>query len=387
VSLILDKITSLRQWMFEAALPFWWERGADRTHGGFYEKIDLDGTPLDHPRRFRVIARQAYSYCEAGRLGWNGPWLEASLWALEYLSRQFIAQDGTVISVVAPDGIAVDSRFDLYNQAFALLAFATGQRCEGAESQWRDRARRLRNRLNEAYAHPHAGYHNSSGGLSPLQSNPHMHLLEAAMAWMVIDQDPAWRKMADQIAELALTRFIDAQTGALREFFAPDWSPASGVEGQIVEPGHQYEWAFLLNHWASLTARTRPTAVHRLISFADAHGVDRQRKVAINSLLVDGAVNDAKARLWPQTERIRAYAIDDAAINNGHMQQAIEGLMRYFETKVRGLWFDQLNPDDEMIIEPSPASSLYHILGAVAELSKVESRMTRNVRCTAVAGT
>jgi mannose/cellobiose epimerase-like protein (N-acyl-D-glucosamine 2-epimerase family) len=71
VSLILDKITSLRQWLFEAALPFWWERGADRTHGGFYEKIDLDGTPLDHPRRFRVIARQAYSYCEAGRLGWN----------------------------------------------------------------------------------------------------------------------------------------------------------------------------------------------------------------------------------------------------------------------------------------------------------------------------
>jgi mannose/cellobiose epimerase-like protein (N-acyl-D-glucosamine 2-epimerase family) len=33
--------------------------------------------------RFRVIARQAYSYCEAGRLGWNRPWREATLWALE----------------------------------------------------------------------------------------------------------------------------------------------------------------------------------------------------------------------------------------------------------------------------------------------------------------
>lgn len=374
MTLLSDKIAALREWLFDAALPLWWERGADRIHGGFYEKIDLEGTPLDLPRRFRVIARQAYSYGEAGRLGWNGPWREATLWALDYLCHHFIADDATVVSLVAPDGTVLDSRFDLYNQAFALLAFATGQRCEGAGSPWRDRAVRLRERLNQAYAHPDAGYHDGTG--SSLQSNPHMHLLEAAMAWMVIDQDPGWRKMADQIATLALDRFIDGKTVALREFFAPDWSPASGAEGRIVEPGHQYEWAFLLNRWASLTDREQPAAVHRLIAFADAHGVDRQRKVAINSLLIDGSVNDAKARLWPQTERIRAYAIDDAAIADGRMQQAVDGLLRYFETKLRGLWFDQLTPSDKMIMEPSPASSLYHIVGAVAELSEVGSRMT-----------
>lgn len=377
MTLISNKIASLREWLFDAALPLWWQRGADRINGGFYEKIDADGTPLDFPRRLRVIARQAYSYCEAGRLGWYGPWREASLWALEYLGGHFVAHDGTVVSLVAPDGTVLDSRMDLYNQAFALLAFATGQRCEGAGSQWHDRAKRLRNRLNEAYAHPYAGYRDDTG--SSLQSNPHMHLLEAAMAWMVIDQDPGWRKMADQIVTLALDRFIDGKTGALREFFASDWSPASGVEGRIVEPGHQYEWAFLLNRWASLTDREQPAAVHRLIAFADAHGVDHQRKVAINSLLIDGSVNDAKARLWPQTERIRAYAIDDTAIAGGRMQQAIDGLMRYFETKLRGLWFDQLTSSDKMIIEPSPASSLYHIIGAVAELSEVELRMTRTV--------
>jgi mannose/cellobiose epimerase-like protein (N-acyl-D-glucosamine 2-epimerase family) len=377
VTFISNKIASLREWLFDAALPLWWERGADRINGGFYEKIDLDGTPSDLPRRLRVIARQAYSYCEAGRLGWNGPWREASLWALEYLCRHFVADDGTVISVVAPDGAVLDSRFDLYNQAFALLAFATGQRCEGAGSQWRKRAQRLRNRLNEAYAHPYAGYHDGTG--SSLQSNPHMHLLEAAMAWMVIDRDAAWRKMADQIVMLALDRFIDGKTGGLREFFAPDWSPASGIEGRIVEPGHQYEWAFLLDRWASLTDREQPTAVQRLIAFADAHGIDRQRKVAINSLLIDGSVNDAKARLWPQTERIRGYAIDNEAIADGRMRQAIEGLIRYFETKLRGLWYDQFTPSDKMIIEPSPASSLYHIIGAVAELSEVESRLTRAV--------
>ena len=102
-----------------------------------------------------------------------------------------------------------------------------------------------------------------------------MHLLEAAMAWMVIDQDPAWRQMADRIAALALDRFIDPASGALREFFAQDWSPAPGSEGRIAEPGHQYEWAYLLNRWAILTGREQPAALHRLIAFADSHGIDR----------------------------------------------------------------------------------------------------------------
>jgi mannose/cellobiose epimerase-like protein (N-acyl-D-glucosamine 2-epimerase family) len=372
VTPISDQIRLLCAWLFDAALPLWWERGADRVRGGFFEKIDVDGTPADLPRRFRVIARQAFSYFEASRLGWNGPGHEASLWALEYLARHFIAQDGTVISLVAPDGTVLDGGFDLYNQAFALLAFATGWQCEGADSPWRDRAVRLRNRLDEAHAHSHAGYR--SGGGAPLQSNPHMHLLEAAMAWMVIDPDPAWRKMADQIANLALTHFVDAKAGALREFFASDWSPAADVAGQIVEPGHQYEWAFLLNRWAGLTGREPPPAIDRLIAFADAHGVDPMRKVAINSLLIDGSIHDAKARLWPQTERIRAYALGDAAIADGRMRQAIEGLMKYFATRVRGLWFDQLTPADVMIVEPAPASSLYHIVGAIMELSKIESR-------------
>ena len=74
-----------------------------------------------------------------------------------------------------------------------------------------------------------------------------MHLLEGALAWMAIDDDPGWRRMADDLAQLCLEKFIDPATGALREFFATDWSPAPGIDGQTVEPGHHYEWAFLLD--------------------------------------------------------------------------------------------------------------------------------------------
>jgi mannose/cellobiose epimerase-like protein (N-acyl-D-glucosamine 2-epimerase family) len=59
---------------------------------------------LRRPHRARVIARQAFSFCEAGQLGWHGPWRE--------------------VTVVDLDGKVEDPRFDLYNQAFALLAYA-----------------------------------------------------------------------------------------------------------------------------------------------------------------------------------------------------------------------------------------------------------------------
>jgi hypothetical protein len=119
-----------------------------------------------------------------------------------------------------------------------------------------------------------------------------MHLLESALAWSALDDDPGWRRMADGLVTLCLEKMIEPASGALREFFAADWTPAPETAGRICEPGHHYEWAFLLDRWATLTDRKKPEAVGRLIAFADAHGIDPVRGVAINAVLVDGTVHD-----------------------------------------------------------------------------------------------
>ncbi|HKA79713.1 MAG TPA: AGE family epimerase/isomerase [Xanthobacteraceae bacterium] len=358
---------ALRRWLFEVALPLWWEVGADHLRGGFHEAITLDGKPLALPHRARSIARQAFSYCEAGRLGWNGPWREAAQHALGYFSEHLVNADGTVASVVALDGTVQDPTFDLYDQAFALLAFASGARAFGDAAGWRRRANALRTTLERTCAHPGGGFREDSAGRLPQRSNPHMHLFEAALAWIAIDDDPAWRRMADGIAALCLEKFIDPTTGALREFFAADWSPAAGTEGRICEPGHHYEWAFLLDRWARLTGRGKPDAVSRLIAFADRHGLDARRGVVINAVLTDGGMHDPVARLWAQSERARAYLVDGRP--GYDVAAAIAGLQRFLAAPTPGLWFDQLAEDDHFVMEPARATSLYHIIGAVTELS------------------
>jgi mannose/cellobiose epimerase-like protein (N-acyl-D-glucosamine 2-epimerase family) len=364
---VASEAAALKHWLFDAALPLWWKDGADRVRGGFHEAISLDGRPLARPHRARVITRQAFSYCEAGRLGWHGPWREAQRHALDYFRKHFISANATVVSVVDLDGKVSDPRFDLYDQAFALLAYTSGHCTFGEADGWRRQAVALRTTLEQSYAHPLGGFAEDRAGRLPQCSNPHMHLLEAALAWMAIDDDPAWRRMADGIAALCHEKFIDPASGALREFFAVDWAPAPGVEGRICEPGHHYEWAFLLDRWARLTSRNKPEAVPRLIGFADSHGLDGRRGVVVNAVLAEGGIHNPVARLWAQAERIRAYLAHRRSYDE--VAAAVKGLRRFLTTPTQGVWFDQLAPDDMFVLEPARATSLYHIIGAVAELS------------------
>jgi mannose-1-phosphate guanylyltransferase / mannose-6-phosphate isomerase len=74
------------------------------------------------------------------------------------------------------------------------------------------------------------------------------------------------------------------------------------------------------------------------------------------------------ARLWAQAERIRAYAIDRQAGDEARLAAAIRGLRRFLATPTPRTWYDQLGGDDRFVSEPARATSLYHMIGAVAEL-------------------
>jgi mannose-6-phosphate isomerase len=199
-----------------------------------------------------------------------------------------------------------------------------------------------------------------------------MHLFEAALAWAEAGGDPTWRALADEIAALALDRFIDAR-GALHEFFAAEWELAPGVDGRIVEPGHQFEWAWLLLRWGAAAGRAEPAdAAKRMIDIGEGQGVDPARNVAMNALLDDFSVHDAGARLWPQTERIKAGALGGAHTGEDRFwriaAQGAAGLQPYLDTPVRGLWRDRLLSDGRFVEEAAPASSFYHIVCAIADL-------------------
>jgi mannose-6-phosphate isomerase len=362
---------ALRQWLLSAALPRWARDGYDPIHGGFHEKLTASGPAADLPRRARVQVRQIYSFARAARLGWDAAEAERLVSAgVDYFLRHYRRADGLFRTLVAADGAVLDERVYLYDQAFVLLALAECQKIGGPVPELIAIARELRLALQRQLKAPGAGFFSGLPDTLPLLSNPHMHLLEAALSWCSVDDEAAWRELADEIIALALRYLIDERTGALREQFDLQWLPLPGVEGRIVEPGHQFEWCWLLLCWRRGSDTDALRTARRLAQIGETHGV--RAGVAINELLDDLSVYDADARLWPQTERLKAAARLAATTGESEYWQmatkAASGLRRYLRSDAPGLWHDRLKPDGQFVIEPAPASSFYHIICAIGEL-------------------
>ena len=350
----------LKAWLTQSAYAIWWKPGADHRGGGFHDRLDAAGHPLPGAKRCRVQARQVFSYGHAGQFGWDGPWKAAMDHGRSALTARFRRADGLYRACVSKG--QVDDTVDLYDQAFVLLAEASvaGQGDLGAEA----RAESLLTRL------PRVGL----GGFAEfegvaLNANPNMHLFEASLAWAGQSADGCWRELAAGQARLAMTRLVDPESGALLEFFGPDWTaPAT----PSVWPGHQFEWAWLLMRWSLISGDAGALAAAlRLVEIGERAGVDPGRNVAVNALDGELQLVDPGTRLWPQTERLRAHLLAGALTGNETCWQsalgAIKGLDRFLEVETPGLWRDSLESEDMT----APASSFYHLVGAIVQLDRV----------------
>jgi mannose-6-phosphate isomerase len=360
----------LKRWLFDHALRIWWERGADRVRGGYHDRLDMKGRPADAPIRLRVQARQAHVYALAARLGWNGPAAAACRHGLEHLLAHR-SDDG----LYRPSPPRADAPFDgmglLYDQAFALLGLAAGLALLG-EPDLETPALALQSALR-SFAHPLGGYREAPALAAPLFANPNMHLFESFQAWAALSEDPSWRELAALQAHLGVELLMEGGTSPLIERYGPDWSEPEAASDRVIWPGHLYEWAWLLLEWAPDVPRYAEPAL-ALIDVAEDAGVDAAG-FTIFALTGDLKPLDRGARLWAQTERLRACAraaslglapdLWDAAA------QAANALEAFLEVPQQGLWRDWRDETGAFREEPAPASSLYHIAGAIAELERV----------------
>jgi mannose/cellobiose epimerase-like protein (N-acyl-D-glucosamine 2-epimerase family) len=369
VAAVGSACAQLTSWLVDAAYPLWSTRGIDSLRGGFQERLTLSGEPTDDPRRARVQPRQIYAFSRAPSFGWTGDAAGAVTQGLSFFLTRYRRADGLFRTLVTADGTPADDRALLYDQAFALLAFATASPLLGSSFDLAGEAGQLRQALYEHLKRAGPGFESGLPHGPPLLSNPHMHLLEAALAWVDVGGGSEWLALADELGELATTHLIDPITGMLHESFDNSWKPTANAAGRLIEPGHQFEWAWLLMRWGQRRAHVREAAC-RLMEVAEEHGV--HGGVAIYEIKNDTSIHDGSARLWAQTERLRSAALAARLYGDSkywkRTAEAASGLLRYFATDVPGLWYDRLSPSGEFKRETVTAGNLYHIVGAIYEL-------------------
>lgn len=360
-----------RSWLFEQAFPLWWEAGFDHAVGVFHERLNLDLTPVLLPRRVRVQARQTYVYALAGDMGWPGPWREAVEAGSRVLVDRCLRPDGGVRHLLDVDGRPLDDRRDLYDTAFVIFALSHAGRVL-KRSDLLAHAEALVAWLETNWTHPQGGF--LEGDITPCpprRQNPHMHMFEALLALHQATGKDAHLERASRIARLFETRLFDRQTGALPEYFDDSWVPRPGAEGRICEPGHQFEWSWLLHRWSDTGAGDLRAEAERLRVHGEVYGVDR-KGFTIDEAFTDGSPRARTSRLWPHTERIKAscarfeHTRDMSAA--AACIEAFDALMAYTDGMPPGFWRDRRTADSSFVDEPSPASSFYHAALAMSEL-------------------
>lgn len=358
-------------WMRLKALPIWSTLGQS-TDGAFAEVLSLEGRPLRLPRRTRVQARQIIVYANAGLGGWQGPWRCIVERGLTRLYDDYLRPDGQCRTTLTPDGTPLDETAYLYDQAFVLLALSAARLMGINDPSLETRAVTLRDAL---LANAPATGGLIEAGDQPYQSNAHMHLLEACLGWEAAGDDAGWAALTDRVVDLAMTKFIDPEGGFLREFFGSDWAPAAGEDGRLVEPGHQFEWAWLLARVGRARGRADMMAAAKGLYANGRKGIAERPAIAVDSMNDDGTVRSRRARLWPQTEWLKASLVLSETATDGDRQRliddaaaALQALWLYLTPD--GLWRDKHLPQGGFIDEPAPASSFYHIAAAFGQLAE-----------------
>lgn len=367
----------VRDWMFKAALPLWARVGIDEQFGGFLEELDFKGQPtaVDF-KRVRVTCRQVYVFSHAALLGWEQG-AALSQRGYDYLLAKARRDDGGFVRVLTRQGAVKDPTPDLYDISFALFAFAWRYRLTGDE-QVRKVAAETLAYVREHMRGPGAGFWQWLPPTGPRLQNPHMHLTEACIAAFESFGEEIYLDQARELVALFRRKLFDGKT--LGERFDDHWARIEGEGGRRLEPGHAFEWAWILAKYQALTSEEMADIAAQLVAFGERHGVNPKTGMIYDEIRDDGVPLITSSRSWPNTERIKAhlalFELTREEPSDIVTETARLLLDKYLATDICGLWMDHFDGEGRPIAPAVPASIFYHVFLAFSEILRLEPELT-----------
>jgi mannose-1-phosphate guanylyltransferase/mannose-6-phosphate isomerase len=361
----------VRHWLFEETLPLWSTAGVDTRHGGYHEALSFDGSPVAADKRTRTMARQIYAFAVAAERGWEGPADRLIAHGIEYLARKARTPRGGFVRALTAEGAVADPVEDAYDHSCVLLALAHAHRTGNPDALALagETFAFLDEHLEDSRL---TGYLETPDGQELRRSNPHMHLLEAFLAWHGATGERAYLRRAARIVDLFRASFFDPESWTLGEYFDDHWKPAEGEKGAWTEPGHHFEWASLLVDFARASGQDDLVPFARkLYASAIANGMNRATGLAYGAVTRQGMPLDRLSRSWPQAEVIKAALALDGA-GGPDLKPEIEARVgRLFRWHIDpaplGLWIDRIDEKGRSLSKNVPASIFYHLVCALTQ--------------------
>lgn len=397
-----NQIINLEQWMTKKALPLWSSKGINPLNSSVYERLNESGEPdVAADLRSRVQARQIFVFASAQSMGWMEnalPYVAGIDLFLNQYAKQSSFEAGFA-HLLNHNGTIIDAKKDAYDFAFFILACAYRYKVFH-DLNALDQANKLVNYIETNFKDDSGGWLEGNYDSKYRRQNPHMHLFEAFLTCYEFTHDGKWLAKAGQIYTLFESTFFNHKTNVIHEYFNHDWSNTNDRQGQTIEPGHMFEWIWLLRWYQKLSDVPVDRYCDALYAKAIKIGRLENTGLVLDEVTSDGLAVTASKRLWPITELIKASlaqakAHPEHALEYEHYaSDGIKTLFKfYLDSDVtgsklnccvnktedfsvldnyNGRYIDQLGPDNSVIAGHAPASTLYHI--AMATIVAVNYR-------------
>lgn len=354
-------LASVREHFAERIVPLWQGPGWNADMALPFEALDAEHHPLP-VQRYRAMACARQLYLFSSRIEQPGA-AERAAALFRSLQRHFHdAEHGGWFYSIDADGKPLDRRKDLYTHAFIVFACAHywGKVGEGLVESALNAALEI---IEEQFARDDGLYEAVLGedwsdlGSGPLQ-NPQMHLAEAFLQTLAVRKDDAAQAALLQLCTALQAQFIDPTHGVMLE------KPRGAVDNWF-EPGHQFEWFYLLDTSPLLRGTPLHASISRAFEYAEGCGVKDAAVLA--SLDVDGKVIDATQRIWAQAEYLRALALKPG--NEGKLMTQLKALEDNFLHA--GGWHECRDGQGAVSRHDMPSTTPYHLATCLEGLQRL----------------
>ena len=348
--------TAVEQHFRQVIVPLWQGPGWNADMALPYEALSPDHQPLP-PQRYRAMACARQLYVFASLIGDKDfPDAAARAGALFRSLQQHFhdAEHGGWIYSIDPHGAPLDQRKDLYTHAFIIFASAhywAKVREPLVESVLKAALSVVAERFSDGNGLYEASLNQdwSSLGSGPLQ-NPLMHLAEAFLATLSVRDDAPVQAALLTLTERMQQRFIEPVHNVMLE------KPRGSVDNWF-EPGHQFEWFFLLHASPLLRETPLHASLERAFSFAEQVGVDAKTGAVCGMLDSAGGLRDGTQRIWAQAEYLRALTLRPE--NQPRLQRQLLALQQHFLHA--GGWYECLDAQGNVSRADMPSTTPYHL--------------------------
>jgi cellobiose epimerase len=260
----IEKLKSeVREELINNILPFWSGKMIDVENGGFYGRIDGNDQIIPTADKGGILnARILWTFSSAYLQVKNPLYLEMANRAKAYILANFFDPDfGGTYWNIAFDGKPVDTKKQIYSQAFFTYAFSEHYRASGDESSLQTAIELFKliekysfdtelNGYLEAYSRDWVLLEDlrlsEKDENEKKTMNTHLHILEAYTNLYRVWKD---EKLAVQLRNLILIfteKIVNPTTKHLNLFFDENWNSKS----IIVSYGHDIEASWLIDEAA-----------------------------------------------------------------------------------------------------------------------------------------